>query len=139
MTKNQHVANPILCQTIREFGIRWKANQYWEWRSKQGYVLTSGKEGPFSGKFAAYDMAELGKLIPFGFFNQMKIRKYLNNYFQVWIGEDDKGAWETYVIEVDCRARYLCWLLESKKATVADVRDSSSPVMLPKTANVITS
>ena len=124
MNFKEQYASPDLCMLINDRGIRWKASAYYNKLQKQDMYVLTGNKTPFRGSVPAYTLFELGHMIPFGLFNQMKIQKYLNSHFAVMI--EDK--WEMYTTEADCRARYLIHLIDSRQASLNDV---ANPVQIP--------
>lgn len=104
-----------ISKRINELGIHWKASAYWQLMAKPNVYELKDRLDPFREGFAAYNMTELGLIIPFGFFNVMKVQKYLNGYFKVQLCD---GKWETYTTEVEARGRYLIDLIESKNIVI---------------------
>lgn len=109
MKKELNYASPLFCKTLHDYGILWKASAYWNLIPGQNIYVLKDKLEVFRRGYPAYNVTELGHLIPFGFFNTMKIHKYLAGYFKVKVGE----KWKTFQSEADCRAFYLIQLIES--------------------------
>ena len=100
---------------IQKLGIRWAASHHWELRAKKNeYVLRPGNIYLGRG-FPAYDITELGHMIPYGNFNEMKILKLPNNFFKV---EFEPEKWHTFSSEAEARAQYLIWLVTIGKVEV---------------------
>lgn len=118
MKKELNYTSPQTSKTISELGIKWKASMYWQFiPGKKTYVLKNKLE-PFQKGYPAYNLSEIGQLIPFGLLNEMRMLKLMTTYFQVELGLDN---WQTYVSEVEARAHYLIYLIRSQKATVTDI------------------
>ena len=115
MKKELNYTSPETSKALYALGIRWKASAYWRFiPGEKKYVLVD-KIALFQEAYAAYNVTELGHLIPFGFFNEMKLHKYLNGYFKVKLSD---GKWKTFTSEVQARASYLIDLIQSKKVIV---------------------
>jgi len=102
-------------KAIKALGIRWRSSHYWQLhKNRSEYVLKSGF-CLFSQGFPAYNITELGHMIPFGFFNEMKLIKLPNNFFKLQLSPDE---WATYQSEAEARAQYLIWLVKTGKVVV---------------------
>ena len=115
MNKELNFICPETAKIIYLLGIRWKASSYWQFVPGQKKYILKDKLEPFKQGYPAYNVSEIGHIIPFGFFNEMKLHKYLNGFFKIQVGED---LWETYASEAEARAHYLIYLLRSKKANI---------------------
>lgn len=117
MKKELNVISPQTAEYIRLLGIRWKPAAWWKANSRGGYRLVE-KVSPYERNvYAAYNMSELGHLIPDEFFNQMKIIKVLT-HFKLQLGD----KFETYSSEVEARGKYLIWLIATSKAKVEELK-----------------
>ena len=115
MKEEFNYTDPIISKEIAELGIKWKASHYWVFIPGRGVYVLKNKGQIFAKAFPAYNMTELGHIIPFGFFNEMKIHKYLDGYFKVQLSDE---TWLTVTSEVEARARFLIYLVKSGKANV---------------------
>jgi len=129
MNKKSNYCSPETSQTISQLGIRWKASAYWQLIPAQKRYILTDKLEPFKLGFPAYNITELGHIIPFGFFNEMKILKLVNTFFQVQTGP---GTWQTFDSEVEARAHYLIYLIVSKKTMVTDIKKAGERVQIPQ-------
>lgn len=100
---------------IWKLGIRWSASHFWALQKlRNQYVLRTGNL--FLGQgFPAYNITELGHMIPFGFFNAMKVLKMPNNFFKI---EFEPDQWRPFSSEAEGRAHYLLWLIETGKVEI---------------------
>ncbi|MEI7723453.1 MAG: hypothetical protein WCK09_00255 [Bacteroidota bacterium] len=117
MKEELNYTTPKTSKEISELGIRWKASKYWAFVPGQNHFILKNKGEYFQKAFPAYNMTELGHMIPFGFFNEMKIHKYLNGYFKLKMSD---GKWRTFTSEAEARARYLIDLITIGKVTIDD-------------------
>lgn len=115
MKKEHNYTSPETSKAISKLGIKWKASAYWQLVPGQKTYILKDKLEPFKPGFPAYNITELGHMIPFGFFNEMKILKLLNSYFKVLIEPDQ---WHTYSSEAEARAHYLIHLISIGKIKV---------------------
>ena len=115
MNKELHYASPELSRELHLQGIEWKASKYWKFLTKEETFVLKDKLEPFEKGYPAYDLTELGHLIPFGFFNEMKILKLATTYFKVQLSEDH---WATFTSEVECRGMYLLDLIRCGKVKI---------------------
>ena len=115
--ENNYIS-PESSKILLNLGIRWKSAAYWQFIPGQKKYVLKEKIEPFKSGVPAYSVIELGHLIPFGFFNQMKIHKYLNGIYKVLLSD---GQWHTFMGEAECRAFYLIDLIKTGKATILDI------------------
>lgn len=119
MKKEHDITNPITSRLIHSWGIRWKATAWWLPLANGNYTLIS-KPQPYRPCLPAYNLTELGHMIPFGMFNEMKLIKLPNHYFKVELS----SGWVTRTSEVEARASFLINLLESGKVRVESKKGS---------------
>jgi hypothetical protein len=124
MKKELNYTSPEVSEAMYKLGIRWKASAYWQFVPGGKYYILKDKLEPFKKGFPAYNMTELGHMIPFGFFNKMKIHKYLNGYFKLQTREK---KWKTYTSEAEARGRYLIDLFESGNLVIEDSKQNPQP------------
>lgn len=106
---------------LHELGVRWKPNKWWrliQHNSRNTRCILVDKLLPYQQGVPAYSLAELGLIMPFGFFNEMPIMKFLGGYFKIKI---DGKKERTFQTEVEARAHYLIHLIESGQAQVEPV------------------
>lgn len=128
MKKELNYASPQACKQLKDLGIQWRASAYWRYLGKLDYVLTE-KWNFLNKGHAAYNLTELGHMIPFGFYNEMKIHKYLNGWFKVQMTD---GEWKTFTSEAEARAWYLIDLIKSGKVQVTGVIHPDKAVKVGK-------
>ncbi|TSA24366.1 MAG: hypothetical protein D4R67_12025 [Bacteroidetes bacterium] len=106
---------------LHDLGIRWKPNKWWRVihvNSRSRKYLLVDKLLPYQQGVPAYSLSELGMIIPFGFFNEIPVVKFLGGYFKLKI-EGQKEL--TFSTEVEARAHYLIYLIESGQAQVEPI------------------
>jgi hypothetical protein len=128
MKKEQNCASIDFSKVLYDLGIRWKASAYWRFIPGENKHVLVEKLAPFQRGFAAYNVTELGHLIPFGFFNEMRLHKYLNGFFKI----EMENEWRTFTSEADARAWYLTELIKSGKVKVEDTKKPDEPVQVSK-------
>ena len=128
MKKELNYTSPNTSKAIGELGIKWKASAYWQHVPGQNKYILKDKLEPFKTGVPAYNITELGHMIPFGFFNEMKVLKLLEGYFKVLTGED---TWITYISEAEARAHYLIYLVKSGLATLYDKKTEEKVQVSP--------
>lgn len=134
MKKEINYASPRAAMELVSRGIRWKASAYWFYLPNKGYFLKEKLE-PFRKGWPAYTTAELGHMIPFGFFNNSRIMKLLNNYYTVELAD---GKLLTFQTEAEARAFYLVHLIDSKQVTIHDVENPEKRAVISKDVPVPT-
>lgn len=118
MIEEANYTFPETAQKLKDLGIRIKPNRWWKLYPTQNkgkrYVLVN-KLQPFQKGVPAWSLSEIGQMIPFGFFNQLPVMKFLGGYYKVKIDEKKELTFQT---EVEARAHYLIHLIETGQATV---------------------
>lgn len=130
MIENSHIS-PQIAEILSKFGIRWKATAYWCFNKISRKYTLENKLKPFNKNLnflPAYNIAELGHLIPYDQYNSMKVIKLPNSFYKVQLEE---GRWLTFPSEVMARGHYLVHLLETKKVTVLEVNRPTEAVQVP--------
>ncbi len=127
MNKILNYTFPETSKAIGDLGIRWKASQYWQLIPGQKRFVLKDKLEPYKTGYPAYNVTELGHMIPFGFFNEMKVHKYLNRYFKVQMSDE---KWKTFTSEAEARARYLIDLIKSGQVQVEGVINPDDQVQV---------
>lgn len=127
MKEELNYTTPQESKEIQDLGIKWKASKYWQFVPGKKVFILKDKLEPFKKGFPAYNLTELGHLIPFGCFNEMKIHKYLNGYFKVLMSNE---MWETYTSEAQARARYLIDLVRSGKVNIDHIEKPDDRVQV---------
>lgn len=117
MKKEINYTSPATSKIISELGIKWKASMYWQFIPGKKTYLLKNKLEPFQIGYPAYNLTEIGHLLPFGLFNEMKLIKLMTTYFQVLLGLDN---WQTYASEVEARAHYLIFLFRTGTVKLQD-------------------
>ena len=117
MKKEHNYTSPPTSKIIASLGIKWKASAYWQFVPGRKIHILKDKLEPFKTGVPAYNLTELGHMIPFGFFNQMRVLKLATTYFQVELGTDN---WQTYSSEAEARAHYLIHLIRSGECNLVD-------------------
>ena len=108
-------------------GIQWKGSAFWQhFRGQNTFVLKDKRQVGQEG-YNAYDITDLGRLIPFEFFNQMKVSKYLDGYFRVEIEGENLNTFDN---EAEARAHFLIYLINTKKVTVLDINKPKARVVM---------
>lgn len=125
MKKELNYTSAQTSKIIAGLGIKWKASMYWQFIPGKKTFILKNKLEPFHPGYPAYNMSELGHLIPFGYFNDMKVIKLISTYFQVQLGPDQ---WQTYISEVEARAHFLIYLFQSG---LVKLQDTNQTVILP--------
>jgi len=103
---------------LHSLGIRVKALTYYMILNKNQIKITKASFPLNGNTIAAYSIAELGELIPWGFFQSAIIHKMPGGYWQVKL---INGQWASFQLEVECRAAYLIDLIEHKQLTIDEV------------------
>ena len=135
MKKEFNYTFPQTSLAIQAAGIHWKAQFYWKIigaNHKSQKAVLVDKSEPFGRFVPAFSVSEIGTMIPFGFFNEMKIHKYLQGFYKYQV--DDKTWSKPFSTEVECRAHYLLWLIESGKSTLQDIKKPEEFIELSKPA-----
>ncbi len=127
MKKELNYTSPQTSKTISQLGINWKASMYWQFIPGNKTYILKNKLEPFKKGYPAYNLTEIGHIMPFGLFNEMKLIKLLSTYFQVQLGHDN---WQTYVSEVEARAQYLIYLFRNKIVTLHDFQKPDDRVQI---------
>jgi hypothetical protein len=127
MKTELNYTSPPTSKAIAQLGIKWKASMYWQLIPGAKKYILKNKLEPFKIGFPAYNMSELGHIIPFGFLNEMKVLKLINTYFQVQLETDN---WQTYASEVEARAHYLIYLFRSGKVTLQTIEKTADRVQI---------
>jgi hypothetical protein len=136
MQKEFNYTFPETSLKIQEIGIRWKPQMWWKILGQpfksQKAILVSVCD-PYRRMIPAYSTSEIGMMIPFGFFNEMKILRYLQGFYKFQMAEGNLS--KPYNTEVECRAHYLLWLFESGKAKLQDVKKPEELIQIRKPVN----
>ena len=127
MKKELNYTSPQTSKSIADLGIKWKASMYWLFIPGNKTYILKNKLEPYQKGVPAYNLTELGHIIPFGFLNEMKVLKMVTTYFQVQLGLDN---WQTYASEVEARAHYLIYLFTSKTVTLHDMEKPEDRVQI---------
>ena len=117
MKEYLNYTTPETSKEISQLGIKWTASKYWSFVPGKNICTLVDKGKYWQKAYPAYNMTELGLIIPFGFYNEMKILKCLDGYFKVQMIDE---TWRTLTSEVEARARFLIDLVKSGKATVGE-------------------
>lgn len=118
MIEEANYTFPETAKKLKDLGIRIKPHKWWRLlqvnhKSKR-YVLVD-KLLPYQQGVPAWSLSEIGQMMPFGFFNQLPVMKFLGGYFKVKIDEEKELTFQT---EVEARAHYLIHLIETGQARV---------------------
>ena len=127
MKKEHNYTRPQTSKSISHLGIKWKASAYWQFVPGRKIHILKDKLEPFKTGVPAYNITELGHMIPFGFFNEMKVLKLATTYFQVELGPDN---WQTYSSEAEARAHYLIHLVKSGICKLVDFQKPEDRVQI---------
>ena len=117
---------PYTSEKLRSYGILWKSQMWWKMVGKKAVLVD--KTEPFQKYIPAYTLAEIGMMIPTHLFLEMRIHRFLQGFYKFQMDGDNLS--KPFPTEVECRAHYLLYLLDTKKA---QIEDSSEPEKLIKT------
>ncbi len=128
MQKEFNYTFPYTSEQLRSYGILWKSQMWWKMVGKKQVLVN--KTEPYGKFFPAYSLTEIGLMIPAQFFDAMKIHRFLQGVFvfELEDGTFSKG----FATEVECRAHYLLWLLDTKKAVIEDSNTPEQLIRTPK-------
>ena len=135
MKKEFNYTFPQTSLLLKAEGIHWKPQSFWRilgTNSKSMKAVLVEKSEPFGKFIPANSVSEIGMMIPFGFFNEMKIQRYLQGFYKYQA--DDKTWSKPFSTEVECRAHYLLNLIKSGKATIQDIKKPEEFLQITKPA-----
>lgn len=115
------VTSPDTSNVLKCMGVTLKSDYLWWFQpgNKKNKLIEANKI--FSGAknmTHAYTIAELGNMIPWGFFQSSPVHKLPGG---IWMFTDMAAQVHHYAYEVEARAHYLVDLIYSKKISVDEV------------------
>jgi len=124
------VTSPNTSNLLAQIGLRTKSDHYWKPFHKNIHLLSyelidASKAGPFlKGLLHAYTIAELGIMIPWGFFQAAQVHKLPGGIWQITL---HTGVIKNYSYEVEARANYLIDLITSNQVSVDEINNPVKP------------
>ena len=127
-----NLISPGMADRMKSIGITKKSAMWWCAQNKANrWVL---KPAAIIGQtfLRAYSLAELGEMIPWGFFQAEPVQKMPGGIWQVAM---QNGTIKSHSLEVEARAEYLIDLIKSGQVNVVEINHPdfyNDPVNFPK-------
>jgi hypothetical protein len=118
------ITSPDTSDVLRSLGVKVKSDYMWQFLPLNNrYIVRDALRIPMGAKnlLHAYNIAELGIMIPWGFFQSSPVHKLPGG---LWMYVATDGTPHHYVLEVEARAHYLINLIMTKQVTVDEVNNS---------------
>jgi hypothetical protein len=115
------ITSPGTSNYMHLIGVRLKSDWMYNYRpiTKQYIILKANNTLPGSKNLLhAYTIAELGVMIPWGYFQASPVYKMPGG---IWQMKKKDGTVKSYATEVEARAWYLIDLLETENVTLNEV------------------
>lgn len=117
MKLEDQVVSLELAKKLRELGVRQESEFYWEELPIGTKLFPSDDDVRMWPWCAAFTVAELGEMLPEGYFSRRIGYDWYND-----AKEEDQSGWiskpdliyEKSDTEAGCRAKMLCYLIEQK-------------------------
>ena len=135
MKKEFENTSPGTSEYLQLLGVKRKSENMYRYNaaSKQYQIIPSAKTLPGTGNLMhCYSIAELGLMIPWGFFQSSSIQKLPGGIWQI---TKKDGQIRNFALEVEARCWFLIDLILSKEITVFDVNNpvlTNQPFVAPK-------
>jgi len=129
MLKEYQYTSPNTSRELKNIGICKKADYYWR-RLRNQYILVPQSKYLFGiYRIPAFSLAELGEMIPWGFFQAAIVHKMPGNIWQVKLSD---GKMHNYALEVEARAWYLIDLIKNGQVKVVDINPVKKTLSVAK-------
>ena len=121
MKKELGLCGPQTAAILKRTGVKLKTAFYWKSLGKGHYTLVeqSDKRRFFGiDLIPAYGIAELGLMIPWGYFQKSMVHKMPGGVWQVQLID---GHYHSFATEVEARASYLIDLILNKVIAIDEI------------------
>ena len=115
------VTSPGTSDVLKSMGVTLKSDYVYRFNpsTKKSILIPSAQIVPGSKNIThAYTLAELGMMIPWGFFQASPVHKLPGG---IWMIDLKENGVHNYAYEVEARAHYLIDLIHTKQVDVKEV------------------
>ncbi len=130
MLNQLQFTSPGTSRELKNSGICKKAKYYWRRLNNKYVLVAQNLTLNFPGVLfiAAFSLAELGEMIPWGFFQDVIVHKMPGGIWQVKLSD---GGMHSYSLEVEARGYYLIDLIRSGKVKADEINrpEKYNPVL----------
>ena len=120
MLNQLQFTSPGTSRELKNSGLCKKASYYWRRLNNKFVLVAQNLTLNYPGVLfiAAFSLAELGEMIPWGFFQDVIVHKMPGGIWQVKLSD---GRMHSFALEVEARGYYLVDLIRSGKVKADEI------------------